>query len=71
MRPLIRAAPGFSSTKTERLSGYLRQPVPFEPKAGMRAEIRTRGTPQKSAATTITRFIRIVGLSEGRVSPRT
>lgn len=40
--------------KTERLAGYLRQPLPFEPKAGMAAELHTRGTPIKVVSTTIT-----------------
>jgi multidrug resistance efflux pump len=43
-----------TAAKPERLTGYLRQPLPFEPKTGMTAEIRTRGTPAKVAMTTIT-----------------
>jgi multidrug resistance efflux pump len=43
-----------SAVKPERLAGYLRQPLPFEPKKGMVAEIRTRGSEVKIAATTVT-----------------
>lgn len=43
-----------TATKAERLAGYVLQPLTFEPKPGMAAVIRTRSTPVKSAATTIT-----------------
>lgn len=43
-----------TSTKPERLSGYVRQPMAFDPKLGMTAEIRTRSTPPRVAGTTIT-----------------
>lgn len=43
-----------TAAKPERLTGYLRQPLPFEPKAGMAAEVRTRTTPARVALTKIT-----------------
>jgi len=54
-----------TSPKPERLTGYLRQPLPFEPKPGMTAEIRTRGTPVKVAVTTIAQ----VGAALETISP--
>ena len=54
-----------TAPKAERLTGYLRQPFSFEPKPGMAAEIRTRGTPPKVAATTITH----VGAALETISP--
>ncbi len=48
--PILR----LTATKPERLAGYLRQPLSFEPKRGMSAEIRTRGLTPKTAATKIT-----------------
>jgi hypothetical protein len=43
-----------TSKHAERLTGFLRQPLPFEPKPGMVAEVRTRGSPRRTAFTTIT-----------------
>jgi multidrug resistance efflux pump len=43
-----------TSAKTDRLAGYLRQPLAFTPKVGMVAQIRTRGSAPKSASTKIT-----------------
>lgn len=43
-----------TSRRAERLTGFLRQPLPFEPKVGMAAEIRTRGLARQSAMTTVT-----------------
>lgn len=43
-----------TAPKPVRLTGYLRQPLPFQPKAGMLAEVRTRGLPVRSATTKIT-----------------
>lgn len=54
-----------TSPKSVRLTGYLRQPLPFEPKPGMTAEIRTRGTPAKIAITTIAH----VGAALETISP--
>lgn len=54
-----------TAPKVERLAGYLRQPLPFAPKPGMVAEIRTRGIPAKIAATTITH----VGVALEIISP--
>jgi hypothetical protein len=48
-----------------RLVGYLRQPLPFAPTAGMKAEIRTRGLPVKVATTTVTQ----VGSALEMISP--
>ncbi len=42
-----------SATKPERLVGFLQQPIPFEPKVGMSAEIRTRTLHRHIAATKI------------------
>jgi multidrug resistance efflux pump len=42
-----------SSTKTERVTGYIRQPVPFEPKPGMEAEVRTRGNSRQIGTTKV------------------
>ncbi len=54
-----------TATAPARLTGYLRQPLPFEPKTGMVAEIRTRSLPPKVFATTVTQ----VGVSLEPVSP--
>ena len=54
-----------TSPRSERLTGYLRQPLPFEPKPGMTAEIRTRGNPVKVAVTTIAQ----VGAALETISP--
>jgi multidrug resistance efflux pump len=54
-----------TAPKPERLTGYLRQPLPFEPKAGMQAEIRTRGTPVRVGTTRITN----VGVAMETLSP--
>jgi multidrug resistance efflux pump len=43
-----------TSKHAERLTGFLRQPLSFEPKPGMVAEVRTRNSPRRSAFTTIT-----------------
>lgn len=43
-----------TSKQAGRLTGYLRQPLPFEPQPGMLAEVRTRGATRQSAITTIT-----------------
>jgi len=40
-------------SRPDRLIGYLRQPLPFEPKPGMVAEVRTRAAPRQTAVTTI------------------
>jgi multidrug resistance efflux pump len=42
-----------SATRSERLTGFLRQPIPFEPKAGMTAEVRTRALSRQSGTTKI------------------
>ena len=42
------------ATKSERLTGFLRQPLLIEPKPGMVVEIRTRGSARKVATTKIT-----------------
>ncbi len=54
-----------TAPRPERLTGYMRQPLPFEPKSGMEAEIRTRGTPSKVALTKITH----VGVAHEILSP--
>ena len=43
-----------TSSRATRLTGFLRQPLPFDPKPGMLAEVRTRGTSSATAVTTIT-----------------
>ena len=43
-----------TAPKPERLAGYLRQPLPFDPKPGMAVEIRTRGLGRQIAPSTIT-----------------
>lgn len=48
-----------------RLTGYLRQPLPLEPKVGLTAEIRTRGTPVRVATATVTQ----VGAALEVISP--
>jgi HlyD family secretion protein len=48
--PILR----ITSPKPERLSGYLLQPLPFTPTAGMAVEIRRRGFVRQSAPSTIT-----------------
>lgn len=45
--PIVR----ITATRSERLTGFLRQPLPFEPKPGMAVQVRTR-TPARLAATT-------------------
>ncbi len=42
-----------TAAQTSRLIGYLREPLPLEPRPGMRVEIRTRTLRRQSAATTI------------------
>ena len=42
-----------TATKPERLSGFLRQPLPLEPKVGTEVEIRTRGNSRQVAASKI------------------
>ena len=59
--PILRV----TAPKSERLTGYLLQPLPYEPKVGMEAEIRTRGTPVKIATTKITH----VGVALETLSP--
>ncbi len=54
-----------TAPKPARLTGYLRQPLPFEPKPGMEAEVRTRSTPAKIATTKITN----VGVAHEILSP--
>ncbi|MEO6243847.1 MAG: HlyD family efflux transporter periplasmic adaptor subunit [Opitutaceae bacterium] len=54
-----------TAPKAERLAGYLRQPLSFEPKVGMLAEIRTRGSPAKVVATKITH----IGVALETLSP--
>jgi multidrug resistance efflux pump len=44
------------ATKPARLTGYLRQPLPFQPKLGMVAEIRTRRSPSVIASSKITQI---------------
>ena len=48
--PVLRIA----SPHAERLVGFLRQPLPFEPKPGMTAEVRTRTLKRLVATTKIT-----------------
>jgi multidrug resistance efflux pump len=45
-----------TAVKPARLTGYLRQPLPFQPKAGMVAEIRTRRSPSVIATSKITQI---------------
>lgn len=54
-----------TATKPARLTGYVRQPLAFDPKPGMTAEIRTRSTPAKVALTTVTQ----VGVALETISP--
>ncbi len=54
-----------TATKSDRLAGYLRQPLPFTPKPGQAVEIRTRGSVRQTAATTITQ----VGAALETISP--
>ena len=42
-----------SATRSDRLVGYLRQPLSFEPKAGMTAEVATRTSARDHATTQI------------------
>ena len=42
------------SKRASRLTGYLRQPLPFEPTVGMTAEIRTRGLVRETAVSKVT-----------------
>lgn len=66
-----------TSAKTDRLAGYLRQPLAFTPKTGMTARIRTRGGAPQSASTTITHVgaaletIPLTVLSAMRLPPNT
>lgn len=43
-----------TASRAERLVGFLRQPMPFEPKPGMTVEVRTRGVKRQFATTKIT-----------------
>jgi hypothetical protein len=43
------------SAHPDRLEGFLRQPLPFEPRPGMVVEIHTRSVPRQTAVTTISR----------------
>ena len=43
-----------SAVRAERLTGFLRPPLSFDPKAGMTAEVRTRSSNRLVAATKIT-----------------
>jgi multidrug resistance efflux pump len=43
-----------NATRSERLTGFLRQPLTLEPKPGMMAEVRTRTSPRQVATTKIT-----------------
>src|SRR3989442_1170399 len=43
-----------NATRAERLTGFLRPPVAFEPKPGMTAEVRTRNHARQAATTKIT-----------------
>lgn len=45
-----------TSVKPARLTGYLRQPLPFQPKPGMVAEIRTRRSPSVITTSKITQI---------------
>lgn len=54
-----------TAQKPERLTGFMRQPLAFQPKAGMAAEIRTRSLPAKVAQTSIT----AVGVAHEVLSP--
>ena len=47
--PILR----INATRSDRLIGFLRQPLSFEPKPGMPAEIRTRTNARQSALTKI------------------
>jgi multidrug resistance efflux pump len=42
------------SRRVNRLTGYLRQPLAFDPEPGMKVQIRTRGTSHMTATSTIT-----------------
>ncbi|MSU49785.1 MAG: HlyD family efflux transporter periplasmic adaptor subunit [Opitutus sp.] len=59
--PILR----ITAPKATRLSAYIRQPLTFDPKPGMAAEIRTRSIPPKVASTTIT----LVGTALETISP--
>jgi multidrug resistance efflux pump len=54
-----------SATRTDRIIGFLRQPLPVEPKAGMEVEVRTR-THERQVATA---RIAQVGLQLEPISP--
>jgi multidrug resistance efflux pump len=54
-----------TAAKPDRLAGFLMQPISFEPKPGMKAQIRTRGMVPKVAATTVTN----VGVALEPISP--
>lgn len=45
-----------TATQPEKIISYLRQPMPFEPKAGMQVEVRTRALPSQM---TLARIINI------------
>lgn len=42
-----------TAAKSERISGYMRQPLSMNPKAGMTAEVRTRSGTRRSATTKV------------------
>lgn len=43
-----------TDTRVQRITGFLRQPLPLEPKVGMVAEVQTRGVVRRSATTKVT-----------------
>ena len=47
--PILR----ITAERPERLTGFLRQPLPFEPKVGMPVQIRSRKTSRQTAESTI------------------
>lgn len=54
-----------TAPKPGRLVGYLMQPLRFEPKPGMAADIRTRGSPSRTAETSIVQ----IGVALEALSP--
>jgi multidrug resistance efflux pump len=54
-----------SATRSERLTGFLRQPLVVDPKPGMEVELRTRSEPRLSAASKVVQ----VGPAMEAISP--
>ena len=48
--PILR----ITATRPDRIRGFIRQPLLFEPKVGMMVEVRTRGDSRKTAQAKIT-----------------